>query len=72
MQALACKLLRKCRKDQVPAGVIVVVEKCVEGVSMSWAPFLLNQFLIDCGSTGQRHGIPLFLVVNSDCVHNVE
>jgi hypothetical protein len=73
MQALACKLLRKCRKDQVPIGVIVAAEKCVEGVSMSWEPFLLNQFLIDCtGSTRQRHGISLFLVVNSDCIHSME
>jgi hypothetical protein len=35
MQTMACKLLRKCRKDQVPMGVIVAVEKCVKGVSMS-------------------------------------
>jgi hypothetical protein len=48
MQALACKLLRKCRKYQVPTGMIVAAEKCVEGVTMSWASFLLNQFLIDC------------------------
>jgi hypothetical protein len=47
MQALVCTLLRMWRKGQVPTGVIVVVEKCVEGVLMSWAPFLLNHFLID-------------------------
>jgi hypothetical protein len=41
-QELACKLLRKCRKDQVSTGVIVAAEKCVDGVSMSWAPFLVN------------------------------
>jgi hypothetical protein len=46
-QALACNLLRKCIKYQVPAGVIVAAEKCVEGVLMSWAPFLLNKFLIN-------------------------
>jgi hypothetical protein len=32
----------------VPVGVIVAEEKCVEGISMRWEPFLLNQFLIDC------------------------
>jgi hypothetical protein len=53
-QALAYKLLRKCRKDEVPTGVIVAVEKCVEGVSMRWAPFLLNQFLINCVKTQDR------------------
>jgi hypothetical protein len=46
-QMLACKMLWKCRKDQVPVGVIVATEKCVEGTTMSWAPFLLNQFLLD-------------------------
>jgi hypothetical protein len=43
---LACKHLLKCKKDQVPTWVIVVIEKCVEGTTMSWAPFLLNQFLL--------------------------
>jgi hypothetical protein len=31
MQSLACKLLRKCRKDQVPTKVITAAEQCVEG-----------------------------------------
>ena len=37
---LSCKLLRKCRKDEVPEGVIIVAAQCVEGTFMSWAPFL--------------------------------
>jgi hypothetical protein len=45
MQVLACKLLQKCRKDEVPAAVIAAIEKCVEGVQMNWATFLVNQFL---------------------------
>jgi hypothetical protein len=48
MQALACKLLRKCRKYQVPVTVIATTERCVEGIQMNWETFLLNQFLIDC------------------------
>jgi hypothetical protein len=28
-QVLACKMLRKCRKDQVLAGVRVAVKKCI-------------------------------------------
>jgi hypothetical protein len=52
--ALACKLLRKCRKDQVPVRVIVVIEKCVEGTSMRWAPYLLNQFLLDYAEAQDR------------------
>jgi hypothetical protein len=48
MQVLACKLLHKCRKDEVPTAVIAAVEKCIEGVQMNWATFLVNQFLQDC------------------------
>jgi hypothetical protein len=47
-QVLACKLLHKCQKDEVPAAVIAAVEKCIEGVQMNWATFLVNQFLQDC------------------------
>jgi hypothetical protein len=53
MQALACKLLRKCRKDQVPIGVIVVTEKCVEGVSMSGHHF----YLTNSSSIAWKHKI---------------
>jgi hypothetical protein len=45
---LACKLLRKCCKDEVPAGVIVVAAQCAEGTFMRWAPYLSNLFQIDC------------------------
>jgi hypothetical protein len=45
---LACKLLRKCRREEVPAGVVAVAAQCAEGTSMSWALYLLNLFLDDC------------------------
>jgi hypothetical protein len=45
---MACKLLRKCRREEVPTGIIAVVAQCTKGVMFSWAPYLLNQFLIDC------------------------
>jgi hypothetical protein len=32
----------------VPAVVIVGAEKCLEGVQMNWANFLVNQCLIEC------------------------
>jgi hypothetical protein len=44
---LPYKLMRKCKKYQVLARAITMAEKCVEGISMSWVPFSLNQFLID-------------------------
>jgi hypothetical protein len=45
---LSCKLLRKCRKDKVLTGVIVVAAQCIEGTFMSWVPYLLNLFQVDC------------------------
>jgi hypothetical protein len=45
---LACKLLRKCRREEVPAGVVAVAAQCAEGTTVSWAPYLLNLFLDDC------------------------
>jgi len=53
MQVLACKLLRKCRKDQVITGVIETTKKCVARVQMNWATFLVNQLLWIAG----RHKI---------------
>jgi hypothetical protein len=45
---LACKLLRKCHREEVPAGVVAVASQCAEGTTMIWAPYLLNLFLDDC------------------------
>jgi hypothetical protein len=45
---LACKLLRKCCREEVLVGVIVVAAQCVKGTTISWAPYLLNLFLDDC------------------------
>jgi hypothetical protein len=48
MKILACKLLRKCRREEIPAGVVAVAAQCAEGTTMGWAPYLLNSFLDDC------------------------
>jgi hypothetical protein len=45
---LAYNLLRKCRREEVPAGVVVVAAQCAEGTTVGWAPYLLNLFLDDC------------------------
>jgi hypothetical protein len=45
---LAYKLLRKFCKGEVLARVIVVAAQCIEGTSMSWAPYLLNLSQEDC------------------------
>jgi len=44
---MVCKLLRKCKKEEVPFKVFIVAAPCVEGTTLSWAPYLLNLFLED-------------------------
>jgi hypothetical protein len=68
---LACKLLRKCRKDEVPAGVIAVAAQCVEGTSMSWVPYLLNLFQEDCKDAGPRHKVPLLMADHPNSLHGM-
>jgi hypothetical protein len=48
VKILACNLLRKCRREEVPARVVVIASQCAEGTTVSWAPYLLNLFLDDC------------------------
>jgi hypothetical protein len=43
-----CKILRKCHKEEAPAGLIVVETQCTQGSLLSWAPSLLNLILEDC------------------------
>jgi hypothetical protein len=45
---MACKMLRKCRKEEVPVGVVAAATQCANGTMLSWAPYLLNLFLDDC------------------------
>jgi len=45
---MAHKVLRKCRKEEVPAGVVTTTTQRAEGTTISWAPYLLNLFLDDC------------------------
>ena len=42
-----CKLMCKCRKEEVPTRVEVATTRCTKGSSMSWALYLLNSFLED-------------------------
>jgi hypothetical protein len=44
---MACKLLRKCRKEEALVGVIALYAQCMKGVMFSWALYLLNYFLVD-------------------------
>jgi hypothetical protein len=44
---LMCKMIRKCHREEAPAGVIAVAVQCAKGMMFSWAQYLLNQFLLD-------------------------
>jgi hypothetical protein len=39
---MACKILRKCIKEEAMAGVTAAVAQCVKGIVLSWVPCLLN------------------------------
>ena len=41
-QLIVGKLVRKNRLTQVIGFVVELVEKCVEGIQMSWVSFLVN------------------------------
>jgi hypothetical protein len=45
---MACKLLRKCHKEEVPMGVVIATTQCANDTMISWATYLLNMFLDDC------------------------
>jgi hypothetical protein len=45
---ISCKLLSKCHKEKVLAGVFVATTQCEEGTTLNWAPYLLNMFLDNC------------------------
>jgi hypothetical protein len=42
---LGCKLMCKCRKEEVPMRVVATTTQCVKGISMSWGSYLLISFL---------------------------
>jgi len=44
---LACKMLRKCHKEEVLVRVVTDTTQCVNGTSLSSTPYLLNPFLED-------------------------
>jgi len=47
-QLLAGKLLQQQRTDQVSAICIRAATKCVVGVTISWAHYLVEEFQLDC------------------------
>ena len=48
MKLMACKLLRKCHKEESPVELIATTTQCMKGSLLSWVPYLLNLFLENC------------------------
>jgi hypothetical protein len=46
-QMIAGKLVRKNRPTQVTGFVVDLAGKCVEGLQMNWAKYLVNQLELD-------------------------
>jgi hypothetical protein len=70
---LACKLLRKCRREEVSAGVVAVAAQCVEGTTVGWAPYLLNLFLDDCKDAQDfRNKISLLMATHVNSLYGME
>jgi hypothetical protein len=47
-QLIAKKLVRKNRPMQVTGFVVDLAGKCMEGLQMNWAKYLVNQLELDC------------------------
>jgi hypothetical protein len=62
MKLMACKLLRKCHKEEAPAGVIAATTQCAKGSLLSWDPYLLNFFWRIVRMQGFRNRVSLFMV----------
>jgi hypothetical protein len=45
---MACKLIHKCRKEEVPIGVVPAVAQCANNTMILWEPYILKLFLDDC------------------------
>jgi len=46
-QFLAGKVMRKCCVDEIPTPVVMLAERCTEGVQFNWAEFFCEEFLLN-------------------------
>jgi hypothetical protein len=47
-QLIIGKIIKKNKPMQVTGFVVNLARKCVEGMQMNWASYLVNQFEQDC------------------------
>ena len=53
-ELLACKLIQKCRPNEVPASVIRIVVNYAEGYSYNWAACIVKEFLEDARDVQEK------------------
>ena len=46
-ELLACKLMRKCRPNEVSAPIVSIAVNCAEGYSYKWEEYIAKEFLED-------------------------
>ena len=44
---LACKLMQKCRPNEVPIPIVSIAMNCAEGYSYKWVEYIAKEFLED-------------------------
>ena len=44
---LACKVMRKCKPNEVPTVIVSIATNCAEGYSYNWAAYIAKEFLED-------------------------
>ena len=46
-ELLACKLMRKCRPNEVPAPIVSIAANCTKGYNYKWVEYIAKEFLED-------------------------
>ena len=46
-ELLACKLMQKCRQNEVSAPIVSIATNCAEGYSYNWEAYIAKEFLED-------------------------
>ena len=47
IELIACKLMRKCRPNELPSPIVSIAANCAEGYSYKWTEYIAREFLAD-------------------------
>ena len=54
VELLACKLMQKCRPNEVPAPIVSIAANCAEGYSYKWVEYIEHEFLEDVHNAQEK------------------